>query len=120
MSTADKANAEAEKKAKAALKELTIEGRITKTEKKNKKGKTRTSYVLTDAEGKKINLPTPKAPKKKKKDAEPAPAINLDDYVDVDVKVVGKGTETEKKDKKIIKLKEITSIEKIAEDKPAE
>jgi len=94
-----------EKKAKAPkapLQELTLEGKITKTEKKGK-----ASYVLTTADGAKVSLKTPKA----KKGAE-APAINLEDYVDADVTLVGQGSQSEKKGKKQISLKTITSITK--------
>ncbi len=105
------------KKAEAPVIEVTLVGKITTMEKTNKKGKIKTMYVLTDAEGKTTHLPKPK---KKKKNAEPSPVLILDNYLNVDVKVIGEGIETEKKGKKKIKIKTITSIEKLGKDKPAE
>ena len=98
---------------KAPKIQLVLTGRISKKEMKGKKDKAVVSYILTDTKGNKINLPTPKASKKEKKDTDPESIINLDDYLDVDVKVIGKGRKHKEKGKKIIKVKKIISIEKI-------
>jgi len=85
---------------------------------KNKKGKAVISYILTDTESNKIKLRKPKA--SKKKEAESAAEINLDDYLNVGVKVVGKARETEKKGKKRIRTMTVTSIEKMDEKEVGE
>lgn len=100
---------------KKELKDITLTGTITKVEKKIKE-KTSVTYVLTDKDGNKVNLPKPKAKGEEK-------AINLDDYVDAKVKLVGKGTETVRREKKTIRLSSIVSIEKVVEkdvEMPAE
>jgi len=104
----------AEKPAKKAepvvLQDLTLTGRISKSEKTNKEGKTTISYVLIDANGKEIKLPIPKAPKAKKGEAA-APAIVLDVFVDKTATIMAKGTETtDKKGAKSVHVKEITNI----------
>ncbi|MEI6211973.1 MAG: hypothetical protein WCR06_10165 [bacterium] len=104
----------AEKPAKtpepAALQELTLTGRISKAQKTDKKGKTTSSYVLTDPAGQVVKLPTPTAPKAKKGEAA-VPAINLDDYVDKAVTIVAKGTETtDQAGAKIVHVKHIVSV----------
>ena len=90
-------------KPQVQLEEISVQGRIAKVE-TEKKGKKRASYELTTADGAKIKLPAIKA----KKDE--APAINLDDHLDTDVTIVGQGTTSERKGKKQISLRTITSI----------
>lgn len=102
-----------QKRPAAAMQEMTLTGTISKMEKKGKGDKVSVSYILTDAEGTKIRLPVPRAPKKKK-GGEAAPAvINLADFVDQQVKVVGMGRETKRGDKKSIQLRTITTVEKL-------
>ena len=88
-----------EKPAKPELAEVSVTGVISKNEEK-KGEKSVVKYVLTDGQGNKITLPTPK------KD------INLDEYIDVSVTVTGKGMKATKKDKEVVTIKEIVSIEK--------
>lgn len=90
-------------KAKVAVKEMTLTGVVTKTEKKSKAGKVAVSYILTDAAGNKIALPKPRA--------KGEGAINLADFVDKNVTVVAKGTETKRGDKTNIRLSQVISIE---------
>lgn len=79
---------------------VTLTGKLTKEVTKDKKGMEIVKYVLTDAAGKKVNLPPAK-----KTD----PSIKYEDYVNADVKVTGTGKT--KKDG-TMKLKTITAIEK--------
>jgi len=93
-----------------ALQDLNLTGRISKSEKTDKNGKTTTSYVLIDSRGKEISLPVPDAAKAKKGEAT-AQAINLDVYVDKTVTIVAKGTEkTAKTGAKSVHVKEIVSV----------
>lgn len=94
------------KKAQPQLADLTLNGKISKMEKKNPKGGAATvSYTLTDADGNKIALP------KNAKDAD-GKVIAFDEYVDADVKIVAKGMEKERGGKKSVMIKTIVSIEK--------
>lgn len=72
------------------LTELTLSGKIGKTEKKNKKGKTKTCYFLKDADGNKIILPACGKNKGKQK-GKKAASVNLEEYVGKEVTIVGKG-----------------------------
>ena len=92
------------KAGESTLKEITLTGKIAK---KTEEGSAKVTYVLVDAAGKEIKLPTPKPTKK---DGAEVPAINLADYVDANVKVVGMGIEGEK----TVVLKKISTIEKVA------
>ena len=84
----EEAKPKKERKPRPKPEELTLTGKLEKKETtKTKDGKERTSvkYYLADAEGNKIRIPVPRAPKKKKGE-EAAPAvINLDDHVDRNV-----------------------------------
>ena len=102
------------------LEEMTLQGTITKVEKKTEKG-THTAYVLTDKEGNEVRLPRAhKAVAKEGEKTEEAAAINPADYVGVEVKLVGLGATSEKDGKKRTYISKIISIEKIASEKPAE
>ena len=103
-------------KPKPTLSELTVQGVITKAEVKGKSDQMMVKYTLTDADGNKIVLPNAKAQKAgKKKKAEAGTPINLEEYLDMPVKVTGQGTEMSRNDKKIVKFRKITSIEKAAD-----
>lgn len=95
-------------KKKAALRDVTLTGTITKTEKKRGENTTVT-YVLINEDGTKATLPKSKA----KGDEE---AINLEDYVDAKVKLVGKGIERGRGGKKRITIRTIVSVEEVEED----
>jgi len=89
-----------EKADKGKVETVTITGKLTKEVTKDKKGMEIVKYVLTDASGKKVNLPPAK-----KTD----PSVKYEDYVNSDVKVTGSGRA--KKDGTMI-LRTITTIEK--------
>lgn len=95
-----------------ALSELTLIGKVDKTEKETDQ-KSVALYTLTDAEGNIINLPLSK---------DNPPKYNLDDFVGKNVKVVGQGFTHENKEtnKKRIELKTITSIEEVKEEENIE
>jgi len=99
------------------LLDLTLTGKITKTQQQTKDGKTVDHYVLTTAAGQVIELPIPRAPKAKKGEVA-APAINLDNYVEKMVIVTVKGNDVERKGVRTTKIKEIVSI--VAETPPVE
>jgi len=85
---------------KGKVETVTITGKLTKEVTKDKKGMEIVKYVLTDASGKKVNLPPAK-----KTD----PSVKYEDYVNSDVKVTGAGRT--KKDGTMV-LRTITTIEK--------
>ncbi len=99
-----------QKKPKPAMAEVSVTGTIAKQEKKGKNDKVTVKYVLTDGEGNKSRLPKPK--KGKGEDGAAAKAINLDDYLDVGVTVTGQGMTMERKGKKVVRFKNITSVTK--------
>lgn len=104
------AKPEKQKAPKPVLTDISVSGVISKTEEK-KGEKTVVKYVLTDAQGEKIVLQAPKE------------GVNLDDYLDAAVTVNGKGMKTMKKDKEVVVIKEVVSVEKAAgaaEGQPAE
>jgi len=111
------------KKPAPVLVEMTLVGKITVTEKKNKKDPTKVTkkFAFTDEAGNKINLPRTKKAKKPKKLKEgeipaPAPAmINLEEYADAKVAITFKGFTKEKKGKQVPVIKQILKIEKVAE-----
>jgi len=84
-----------------AAKEMTLTGTISKIEHKNKAGESMALFVLKTDDGTEVRLP---------KDAE----AQVKDLVDAQVKVVGMGWEREHNGKKMVGLKTITSVEKIA------
>jgi len=88
------------------LKDLTVVGTITKTEKQSKDGKTIARYAITGENGTTYNL---RVPSKKE-----VPGANLPDLVGSKVKIVGKGQEGKHN---IIAV--ISSIEKIEAAVPA-
>lgn len=91
-------------KEKAELNMVEATGTISKMEKKSKKeGKTACVYTLEDTDGNKIKLPAPKADT----------GICLDDYLGMPVKVTGQGSESMKGDKKSVKIRKVTAVEKI-------
>jgi hypothetical protein len=97
-----------EKKAnvRPELKDLTVVGTITKTEKQSKNGKTIARYTITGENGTTYNL---RVPAKKE-----VPGANLPEFAGSKVKVVGKGQEGKHN---IIAV--IISIEKIDITAPA-
>lgn len=105
MVFAEDEGAAVEAKAKPELKELTLSGKVTAKESKNKAGESKAYYILTTTDGVAVKLPVPKA-------KEGAEAINLASFVNADVEVVAKGMEMEKAGKKRITIKEIVSINK--------
>jgi hypothetical protein len=99
------ATPKAEKKAKknkpaVELKELVLRGTVAKQE-KERKGKMRVTYQLREQSGLKIRLPKAKG-------------IDLDRFIGKEVTVTGKGTETERKGKKVVTLKKITEVRPVA------
>ncbi len=110
MGGAPAAEKPAKKAEPAALPDVTLTGRISKLQKTDKKGRTTTSYVLVDPNGKEIKLPIPQAPKAKKGEVA-VPAIILDAYVDRAVTVIAKATETtDKTGAKSVHVKEIVNV----------
>lgn len=95
-------------KAAVALEDITLTGKISKTE-AGKAGVVH--FVLTDAEGNKIKLP--KAVSAKGGEGEGAAVIKLEDFVDAQVEVVGKGRVEEKEGKKVTVLKSVSSVKKV-------
>lgn len=85
-----------EKKPAAALIDLELTGKLEKKE-TERKGKKQVSYILAWDDGTTVKLPKTKV-------------ADLDALVGQRVSVSGKGTETEKKGKKVVSLKKITSI----------
>lgn len=82
-------------------KEITLTGTIAKVEKEGK-----AVYTLKTDDGVLVKIP-------------PAAAEKVKDLVDAKVKVVGTGMEMEKNGKKMIALKTITSVEKVAAEAAA-
>ncbi len=109
-----------ERKPPAPLEDLTLTGTLTKTEREGKDGKTRVTYTLTDAQGAKIRVPPPRAPRVKKGEEAPPPAIDLEDFVDQEVVVEGKGRVTERGGKKSVRLQSVTSVKAQDGDGPAD
>ena len=111
--------AQAKKADPVVLQDLSITGKIAKTQKQDNKGRTTDSYVLTDATGQDFKLPTPHAAKARKGEAF-APPINLDDYVGKTVTVVAKGTESVKKNgSKTTHIVQIVSVSAVPDAAPA-
>lgn len=111
--------AKKDKEENLPLIEITLTGKITKEEVKNKRGKVKKDFVFTDTAGNKIQLPKQKKKKRKKKQEDPkeeepvTKTFNYQDYLDVEIKITGKGTETTDNDKVTITLKTIENIEKV-------
>ena len=98
---------------------MTVTGKVTKEERQGRDGKAMTGFVLTDAAGNKIRLPSGEGRMggrvgKEGVDQPAAPAVKLDEYVGKDVKIVGKGFERERDGKKVTQLISITKIEVVA------
>ena len=96
--------------------DMTVSGKITKEDRAGNKGQTITQYVLTDAQGNKVMLPSGTMRKHSKGDAgaaQPA-AFTLSDYVDKDVTITGKGYQSTKNDVKVTRIVEIVKIEAAA------
>lgn len=105
---AEKKVGEAKPKAEAPkveMKEMTVEGMLSKVEGKDKEGKPTTSLKMVTDDGTAVALPRMKAGD--------AAAPNLENYAGSRVKIVGMGTEREAKGKKSILLKSIKTIEKV-------
>lgn len=101
--------AKAEQKAdkpKVELKEMTVEGMLTKVEGKGKDGAPVVSYKMATDAGVDVALPRVKAGE--------ASAVNFENFAGSRVKIVGMGAEGESKGKKRIMLKSIKTIEKVA------
>ena len=107
-----KARAVKSTRAKAELQEVNLTGKLTKVETKIKNGKVRTSYFLTDPDGKKSRVQKPTAKKSSKN-----PSINLNEFVGSDVTLVGMAVVRERKSGKgVVKsttIEKILTIEKI-------
>ncbi len=105
--------AQADKPAPPPLQELTLTGKVSKEEVANKKtGANETRYFLTDAQGSKTVIPANK-PKVDKKTGVAEPAINLEQYVGSDVKLIGMGSQTDRRGKVVIAIRSVKSIEKL-------
>ena len=89
-----------------ALTDITVSGKISKTDETGRTGKTYARYILTEATGATVMLPSGEG-RGRTGDAAPAPAFKLADYVGKDVTITGKGFERE--GKKI--FREITKID---------
>lgn len=102
-----------EKKPAPQLEEMTLTGKLTKTEKtmKDKNGgeKKIEIYVLEESGGSKVNIPAPKAKK-----GEQAPALDLSAFADKSVELVAMGTKRTikkgDKDTTMYMIKEVKSI----------
>jgi hypothetical protein len=90
---------------KVEMKEMTVEGMLSKVEGKDKEGKPTTTLKMVTDDGTAVALPRMKAGD--------AAAVNLENHAGSRVKIIGMGTEREAKGKKSILLKSIKTIEKV-------
>lgn len=105
--------AKVDKPAPAPLQEITLTGKISKEEVADKKtGANVSKYFLTDAQGAKTVIPVSR-PKVDKKTGVAEPVLNLDQYVGSDVKLLGMGSQADRKGKMVITIRSVKSIEKL-------
>jgi len=102
------------KQSEPKLTRLSLEGKLSRIEKKGKNGKTYTFYYLEMEDGKKVRLTKSSIPKPKKgKNGKAAKKLDLDEFAGVMVTLKGQGFTRELKNKKKqTYLKVIESIKK--------
>jgi len=91
------------KDAESVLQDLTLTGKVEKTQKQGKDGQTVDVYTLAVNDGEPVPLPWHKK--------EGSSLMNLDDYVGKEVKISAKGMIVEKDGKKKTVVKKIISVE---------
>ena len=89
------------------LADMTVTGKVTKTEMQTPDGSTIPRYILTDSGGNTVMLPWNHV----WPGGEQATSVNLEDYVNKDVTIVGKGFQMERNGVKETCLVKITKID---------